>query len=225
VRRRPRQSLDVRGQRRVVLPVIGRMVADDVDHARSRLVGVVNVCQPVGQPRPQMQQGGGGLVAHPVVAVGGAGHHPLEQPEHAAHPLDPVERRDEVHLAGPGIGKANVNPTPDQRPHQTFRPVHRTLSGRRFKAHPAEWSGPGQGAPTSSRCRRMPGCKRDAGSLTRDSWRGAVRFYKRAKPRSGPTRHRREGGMTAKGCRLVALTALLWAATGGAAPAQKPGGI
>jgi len=31
--------------------------------------------------------------------------------------------------------------------------------------------------------------------------------------------------MTAKGCRLVALTALLWAATGGAAPAQKPGGI
>jgi hypothetical protein len=30
-----------------------------------------------------------------------------------------------MHLRGAGIGKADIDPTPDQRPHQTFRTVHR----------------------------------------------------------------------------------------------------
>ena len=51
-----RQPLDVGGQRRVVLPVIGRVVADDVDHARRRLVGVVDIGGGVGEAGPQMQQ-------------------------------------------------------------------------------------------------------------------------------------------------------------------------
>ena len=49
-------------KRRVVLPVIGRVVADDVDHARGRLVGVVDIGEPVGEAGPEMQQGRGRLV-------------------------------------------------------------------------------------------------------------------------------------------------------------------
>jgi hypothetical protein len=146
VRRRPRQPLDVGGQGRVVLPVIGRMVADDVDHPRRRLVGVVDVGEPVGQPRPQMQQGRRRPVAHPVVPVGRPGHHPLEQPQDAAHPLDPIERRHKVHLRRARIGEAHIDATPDQRPYQTLRTVHHIHSARRNPGppHPAGRATEGQ---------------------------------------------------------------------------------
>ena len=71
-----------------------------------------------------MQQRRGRRALHPVIAVGGARHHALEQAEHAAHALDPVKRRDKMHLRGARIGEADVHAARDQCPHQTFRPVH-----------------------------------------------------------------------------------------------------
>ena len=121
---RPRQPLDVGGQRGVVADVIGRVLADDVDDAGVGLLGVVQIGQAVGEAGPEMQKRRSGCALHAVIAVGGAGHHALEQAEHAAHPLDPVQCGDEMHLRGAGIGEADIHAACDQRPHQTFRTVH-----------------------------------------------------------------------------------------------------
>ena len=106
------------------------MLADDVDDAGMRLLGVVQIGKAVGEAGPEMQQRRGRRALHAEIAVGGAGHHALEQAEHAAHALDPIQRGDEMHLRGAGIGKADVNAARDQGPHQTFRTVHRSAPVR-----------------------------------------------------------------------------------------------
>ena len=130
VRHRPRQPFDVGGQRRVVADVIGRMLADDVDDARMRLLGVVQIGEPVGEPGAEMQQRRGRRALHAEIAVGRTRHHAFEQPEHAAHALDPIERGDKMHLGSAGIGEADVHAARDQGPHQTFRTVHRSTPVR-----------------------------------------------------------------------------------------------
>ena len=123
-RHRPRQALDIGSQRRVVADVIGRVLADDIDDAGMRLLGVVQVGKAVGEAGPEMQQRRGRRALHAEIAVGRARHHALEQAEHAAHALDAIQRRDEMHLGGAGIGETDVDPARDQGPHQTFRTVH-----------------------------------------------------------------------------------------------------
>ena len=123
-RHRPRQALDVGGQRRIVFDVVGGMLADDVDDAGIGLLGVVQIGKAVGEPGAEMQQRRGRRALHAEIAVGGPGHHALEQAEHAAHALDPVQCGDEMHLRGAGIGEADVDAARDQCPHQTFRTVH-----------------------------------------------------------------------------------------------------
>ena len=127
VRERPRDAFDVGGQRRVVLDVIERVLADDVDDARARLLGVVQVGRGIGEAGPEMQQGRGRLVRHAVVAVGRAGAHAFEQAEHAAHALDAIERADEMHLRRAGIGEADLDAALHQGPNQTLRTVHAVL--------------------------------------------------------------------------------------------------
>ena len=99
-RHRPRQSFDVRGERRVVVDVIGRVLADDVDDAGRCLLGVVQVGDAVAEAGAEMQQRRGRRALHAVVAVGGAGHHAFEQTEHAAHAVDAIECGNEVHFRG-----------------------------------------------------------------------------------------------------------------------------
>ncbi len=108
--------------------MVGGVVADDIDHRRRRLVGVVDVGEPVGHAGTEMQQCRRGCPGHPGIAVGGAGDDPFEQAQHAAHALDPVERRDKMHLRGPGIGKAHIDAAADQSAHQAFRTVHKPVS-------------------------------------------------------------------------------------------------
>src|SRR5215203_5944131 len=100
---------------RVVLLVVGGMVADDVDHWCVGASGVVHVGQPVGESGPQVQKGRGGLVRHARVAVGRARHNALEQPEHAPYIPDLIERRDKVHLRGARVGEADLHPRAGQR--------------------------------------------------------------------------------------------------------------
>ena len=107
--------------------MIGRVIADDVDQRGHRLVGVVQIGEAVAQPRPEMQQGRRRLVGHAPVAVGGAGDDALEQPEHTADTLDPVQGRDEMHLGGAGVGEADFDAAGHQGPRQTFSAVHFVL--------------------------------------------------------------------------------------------------
>ena len=123
-RDRPRQSLDVGGERRVVIDVIGRVLADDVDDAGRGLLGVVQVGDAVAETGTEMQQRRGRRALHAVVAVGGAGHHAFEQAEHAAHAVDAIERGNEVHFRSARVGETHVHLARDQRSHQTFRTVH-----------------------------------------------------------------------------------------------------
>ena len=102
--------LDVGLERRGQALVGGAVLADDVDHRAARAPRVVDVGEAVGEARPEMQQGRGGLAGHAGIAVGGTGDDALEQPEHAARPAALVERRQEMHLGGPGIGEADLDP-------------------------------------------------------------------------------------------------------------------
>ena len=133
VREGPCHRLDVGGQRRVIGMMVGGVVADDVDHRRVAAPGVVQIGEPVREPGPEMQQRRGGLVGHAGIAVGGAGHRALGEAEHAAHALDAVERRDEMHLRRAGIGEADVDAGSDERAHQGFGAVHRGCSCGRLR--------------------------------------------------------------------------------------------
>ena len=124
MRERPRDAFDVGGERRVVLDVIERVLADDIDDARAGLLGVVQVGRRVGQTGTEMQQRRGRLVGHAVVAVGRPAAHAFEQAEHAAHALDAIERADEMHLGRAGIGEADIDAALHQGPNQTLRSVH-----------------------------------------------------------------------------------------------------
>ena len=124
MRERPGDAFDVGGERRVVLDVIERVLAHDIDDARARLLGVVQVGRRVGQTGTEMQQGRGGLVGHAVVAVGRATAYAFEEAEHAAHALDAIEGTDEMHLRRAGIGEADFDAALDQGPNQTLRSVH-----------------------------------------------------------------------------------------------------
>jgi hypothetical protein len=124
------RTLDVGGQRRVVLDVIGRVLADDVDDRRVGLLRVVQVGRRVGEAGTEMEQGAGRLVEHAGVAVGRSRHDAFEQAEDAAHAVDLVQRGDEMHFRRAGIGETDVDLVLDQRPDQTFRTVHRSLLHR-----------------------------------------------------------------------------------------------
>ena len=109
-RHRSGEPDDVRRQRRVVLRVVGGVVADDVHDRRRRPAGVVQVGEPVGEPGPEVQQRRRRSLGHACVAVGHPGDDALEQPEHRPHPVDPVDRGDEVHLRRPGLAKQTSTP-------------------------------------------------------------------------------------------------------------------
>ena len=126
----PRHRLDIRLQLRIVLHVPGGVVAHDVDDRHPRLAGVMQVRKPVPQAGTKMQQRRGGFPRHPRVAVGGPGRHALEQGQHRAHPRLAVQGRDEVHLAGAGVGEADLDARVGQGFHQGLRAVHPAVSPR-----------------------------------------------------------------------------------------------
>ena len=80
--------------------MVGGLVPHQVDDRGPGPAGVVQVGQAVGQARPAVEQGDRRLARHAPVAVGGAGDHPFEQAQDAAHARDPVQGRHEMHLAG-----------------------------------------------------------------------------------------------------------------------------
>ena len=124
MRDRTRDARDIRGERCVVLDVIGRMLADDVDDGRARLLRIVQVGQRVAEARPKVQQGRRGFSGHSGIAVGGAADDAFEQAEDAAHAVDLVERRHEMHLRGARICETDVDAALQQRMHQALGSVH-----------------------------------------------------------------------------------------------------
>ena len=151
VRHGSRDALDVGGERRVMGDVIGRVLAHDVDDRRVGLLRVVQVGEPVAEAGAGVQQGGRRLPGHAAIAVRGAGHHALEQAQHAPHAVDAIQRRAEMHLRGAGIGEAGIDAARQQRPRQALGPVH----GAGFSSRPGSGdSGTSRSATAASTRRR-----------------------------------------------------------------------
>jgi hypothetical protein len=123
-RHRSRQGFSIRGQRRVVGPVIGRMITDDIDDRGKRALRVVQVGKPVGKARPAMKQRRRRPAGHAPVAVGATGHHRLGQAKHAAQSRHAVERGNEMHFRGARIREAGIHAAGDQRAGEAFCAVH-----------------------------------------------------------------------------------------------------
>ena len=103
--------------------MMGRLVAHHVENGRLRAPRIVQIGKSIAQAWPAMQQCDRRLLRHPPVAIGRAGRDALEQAEHAMHAWHAIERRDEMHLAGAGIGEAGVDARCEQRADQGFSAV------------------------------------------------------------------------------------------------------
>ena len=62
-RNRTGEAGDIGGQQRVILQMVGRVIADDVDDRRRRAAGVVQIGEAVGQPGPRCSSVAAGLPA------------------------------------------------------------------------------------------------------------------------------------------------------------------
>ena len=123
-----RNRLDVGLQRRVVPRVVRRVVAHDVDDRDPGAAGVVEVCEPVAEPRSQVQQSRGGRVRHPCVAIGSPGRDALEQGQDRAHLRHRIQRGDEVDLRCTRVREARVDACVDERADQCLGAVGHQLS-------------------------------------------------------------------------------------------------
>ena len=123
-RERARDSLDVRGERRVQRSVECRVVADDINHRNLRPACVVQVGERVRKAWPQMEQSAGGLSCHPRVAVGRACGDALKQTRHRAHAGLAIQRFDEMNLARTRIHEAKIDAGCCQARKQALGPVH-----------------------------------------------------------------------------------------------------
>ena len=126
------------------------MVTDDVHERRPGPAGVVEVGQPVAEARPEVQQRRRRSPGHAPVPVGRAGDDALEEAEDAPHGRHVVERGDEVHLRGPGVGEADVDLGVDQRREQGAGAVHALAL---LSSTPSSRSGPR--IPRGSKARLM----------------------------------------------------------------------
>ena len=124
VRHGPGEPLGVVGERRVVGPVPGRMVADDVHRRGAGAPRVVDVGGAVREPGSAMEQRRGRPSRHARVTIGASGHHCLRKAGHATHAGDLVERRDEMHLRRAGVGEAGIDAAREQRANQAFGSIH-----------------------------------------------------------------------------------------------------
>ena len=100
------------------------MVADDVDDRRRRSARVVQIGEAVGEAGAEMQKRRGGLAGDAAVAVGGAGRDALEQAQHPAQARVGIERADQMHLGGAGIGETDLHAAVDQGLRERLRAVH-----------------------------------------------------------------------------------------------------
>ena len=78
--------------------MVCRVIANDVDQRDLGAARVVEIRQPVAEPRSKVQEGRGRRTRHPRIAVGGARRDTLEQCEDRSHLRHRIDRGDEMDL-------------------------------------------------------------------------------------------------------------------------------
>ena len=106
---RPRDPLDIGGQRGVEGDMGDGVLAHDIDDAGPGLLGVVQVGKAVGEAGAEMEEGRGGLARNTEIPVRRARGDGLMQREDGAHGGRLVQRGDEMHLRRAGIGETDVH--------------------------------------------------------------------------------------------------------------------
>jgi len=104
--------------------MVGGVIAHDVEKRRGRAPRIVQVGEGVTETGAEMEEGDRRLLRHAAIAVRRRRGHALEQHQDRADAGHAVERGNEMHLRGAGVGEAGIHPRAYQRPHQTFGPVH-----------------------------------------------------------------------------------------------------
>ena len=123
-----RKACEVGGERRIILGVIGRVIADDIDERGLRAPRIVQVGETIGEARPEMEERRSGLFGDAAIAVRHAGHRAFEQAEDRSHTVHLVEGGDEMHLRGAGVRETDFHTGIHQRAHKAFRTVHFPIS-------------------------------------------------------------------------------------------------
>ena len=121
---RTRERDDVRGERRVIREMPGRVVADQIHDRRAGAPGVVEVRNAVGEAGAEVQERERRAIGHARVAIGRAGADALEEAEHGADSRLAVEGGDQRQLGGAGVREADLEARRAGRPHQALRAVH-----------------------------------------------------------------------------------------------------
>ena len=117
-------AFNVGCERSVATDVVACMFTDDVHNAGTGFFRVVKVGYTVGEPGTKVEQRCRWPVGHAVVAVRRTCDHTFEETKHATQAIDLVERSDEMHFGGPGVGEAGIDTVGHQRAHQALRTVH-----------------------------------------------------------------------------------------------------
>ena len=132
-----RDRLDIGLQRRVVLSVVRGVIAHYVEQRDPRPARVVEVCDPVAEPRPKVQEGRRGRVRHPCVPIRGPGRDALEQREDRPHFRHRIQRGDEVDLRRARVREARLDACADEGADQCVGAVgHRCAAS--ISSPPAE---------------------------------------------------------------------------------------
>ena len=116
--------------------MISRLITDDVNNRHSGTLRIVKIGKAISKPRSPMEQRHRWPSDESSIAIRCSCCDALEQRKYTAYAGDPVERGNEMHLAGAGIGKAGIDPAGDKCPNEAFGAVYgasrrpRSISGR-----------------------------------------------------------------------------------------------
>jgi hypothetical protein len=104
------------------------------------MLRIVEIGQAISEPRSTMKQRPRWPSDESSIAVRRPGCDPLEKSKYTTNARHPVERGNEMHLAGARIGKTGIDPAGDKCPNEAFGAVYGFL--RRHRWIPGMfWSG------------------------------------------------------------------------------------
>jgi hypothetical protein len=89
--------------------VLGGVLANDVDHWRSRLPGVVKIGECIAQAGAKVQQCRCRPPTHSSISIRRTRTYAFEQAEDAAHSVHAIESGYKLHLGRAGIHEARVH--------------------------------------------------------------------------------------------------------------------
>src|ERR1700734_1188737 len=94
--------------------MIGCMLADKIYDRHHCPMGIVQIGETIGQTVAEMQQGARRFSCHACIAIRRTCRYTFEKTEYASHLIHAVQGRDEVHLRGARVSKANLDTSAHQ---------------------------------------------------------------------------------------------------------------